>query len=54
MSEKELPMKRIIEILIELQSIESDSMVLYTMDNDPTEPVIRISVVWEFERSKTE
>ena len=50
----ELPIKRIIDILAIIQNIESDSMVLYSMDNDPDEPVLRLSVVWEFERSKTE
>ena len=53
MSER-LPIKRIIEILSTINDIESDSMVLFTVDNDPDEPVLRLSVVWEFERSKTE
>ncbi len=52
MSEKESPIKRIIEILLKIQNIESDSMVLFTVDNDPEEPVVRVSVVWEFERSE--
>jgi len=50
----ELPIKRIIEILSTIQNIEPDSMVLFTVDNDPEEPVVRLSVVWEFERSETE
>jgi len=54
MSEKELPIKRVLEILSAIQNIESDSMVLFSVDNDPEEPVVRLSVVWEFERSKTE
>ena len=54
MSEKELPIKRVLEILSTIQNIESDSMVLFTVDNDPEEPVVRLSVVWEFDRSKTE
>ena len=54
MSAKEAPIKRILEILSMVQNIESASMVLFTVDNDPEEPVVRLSVVWEFERSKTE
>jgi len=50
----ELPIKRILEILSAIQNIEPDSMVLYSVDNDPDEPVLRLSVVWEFERSKKE
>ena len=53
MSEK-LPIKRVLEILSTIQNIEPDSMVLFSVDNDPEEPVVRLSVVWEFERSKTE
>ena len=53
MSEKEeLPIKRVLEILSTIQNIESDSMVLFSVDNDPNESVVRLSVVWEFERSK--
>ena len=52
MSEIDLPIKRVLEILSTIQSIEPDSMVLFTVDNDPEEPVVRLSVVWEFERSK--
>ena len=48
----ELPIKRILEILSTIQNIEPDSMVLFTVDNDLDEPVVRLSVVWEFERSK--
>jgi len=54
MSAEETPIKRILEILSTIQNIESASMVLFTIDNDPEEPVVRLSVVWEFERSKTE
>ena len=51
MSENELPIKKIIVILSNIQNIEADSMVLCTVDNDPDEPVVRITVVWEFQRS---
>ena len=50
----ELPIKRIIDILTIIQNVEPDSMVSYLVDNDPDEPVLRLSVVWEFERSKEE
>jgi len=53
-SEKESPIKRIIEILLKIQNTEPDSIVLFTVENDPEEPAVRVSAVWEFERSKTE
>jgi len=54
MSENETPIKRILEILSTIQNVESDSMVLFSVDNDPEESMVRLSAVWEFERSKEE
>jgi hypothetical protein len=49
---EEPAIKRILEILTRIQNIEPLNMVLFSVDNDPDEPVLRLAVVWEFERTE--
>ena len=49
---EEQAIKRIVQIITDIQNTETSNMVIFNFDNDPDEAVMRLSVVWEFERSK--